>query len=127
MQRIKYMLGLLDEEETSLLEFDRESVVRYGLGNKRTADLFFEMFIDDSIIPDLCHVTLYGALDRMLSRHLRPDGYGIDYDQIDLYDIEELLQDDGEHGGEIGIEGNGEEDDDDQLYDNDEDDFERQL
>ena len=94
MERIRFTLGLDgdDERSSSDLEFDRTTVESYGLGTRRPADLFFELYIGRTVINNLCEVTLDGFLGTVLGSYLRQDGQGIDYGEIDIEALTDLLE-----------------------------------
>ena len=76
-------------------QWDHREMDRYGLGDVRSPELFYEIFLIDPIkrtSHDLCPFITNGVMHNDFQPYLRSDGLGIDYTFISGYNTKEVLE-----------------------------------
>lgn len=87
VKAMKRLLGIVHmNPEISPEQWNHEEEDKYGLGNVRTPELFYEMFGIDVVKKrteqHLCQFVETGKMHNQFTKHLRQDGMGIDYSKI---------------------------------------------
>jgi len=70
-------------------EWDHSEEEKYGIGNVRTVDLFYKLFLIDTqkrTAVQLCPFVKSGKMHRNFQPFLRLDGLGIDYSKLENFD-----------------------------------------
>jgi hypothetical protein len=88
MQRLLGIVHMNPEVPAS--DWDHTEEERYGLGGVRTPEKFYETFgihVEEKTTEGhLCSfVDANGRMHKLFTPNLRPDGMGIDYNQIDFH------------------------------------------
>lgn len=68
---------------------------KYGIGNVRSLDLFYKLFLIDTIHREsvqLCPFVKNGIMHKEFQKYLRPDGLGIDYSHLSNFDTRLYLE-----------------------------------
>jgi len=76
-------------------DWDHSELDRYGLGTVRTTELFYKLFLIDTQArkaTQLCPFVKSGLMHKAFQPHLRTDGLGIDYSQLEDYDTRTTLE-----------------------------------
>lgn len=79
----------LDPNPPSQGSFNDNLASRYGLGSARNASLYFKLFLIDRArrkAENLCAFVRSGTMHNAFQQHLRADGKGIDYQDLQHYD-----------------------------------------
>mmetsp|Transcript_8402 Transcript_8402/g.18456 ORF Transcript_8402/g.18456 Transcript_8402/m.18456 type:complete len:538 (+) Transcript_8402:140-1753(+) len=75
--------------------WDHSELDRYGLGPARPVSLFYKLFLIDvqaRKATQLCPFVKSGIMHKAFQPHLRDDGAGIDYSQLESYDTRSALE-----------------------------------
>merc|ERR1740133_654110 len=85
----KEALAGLDPTPSPQGSFNDALASRYGLGSARNASLYFKLFLIDRErrqAENLCPFVRSGAMHRNFQKHLRANGKGIDYAELEDFD-----------------------------------------
>ena len=88
MRRLTALAGL-DPTPSPQGSFNDALASRYGLGSARNASLYFKLFLIDRErrqAENLCPFVRSGAMHRNFQKHLRANGKGIDYQELEDFD-----------------------------------------
>ena len=88
MRRLTALAGL-DPTPPPQGSFDDALASRYGLGSARNASLYFKLFLIDRErrqAEPLCPFVRSGAMHHAFQQHLRANGRGIDYQELQDFD-----------------------------------------
>ena len=76
-------------------EWDHSEIDKYGIGNVRSVDLFYKLFLIDvqaRKATQLCPFVKSGKMHNNFQRYLRPDGRGIDYSNLENFDTRAVIE-----------------------------------
>ena len=93
LKRGTAVIGMAPDLEASA--WDHSELERYGLGTARPVELFYKLFLIDTKArkaTQLCPFVKSGLMHKAFQPYLRPDGLGIDYNQLTNYDTRTVLE-----------------------------------
>lgn len=88
IKAMKRLLGIIGmNPEIDKTEWSHVEEKRYGVGKVRDVTQFFDTFgidvVKKKVQQNLCSFVQGGKMHHQFLKHLRPNGMGIDYSQID--------------------------------------------
>jgi hypothetical protein len=93
LKRSMAIIGMAPDIDPALWNHEEEK--RYGLGNVRSTELFYKLFLinpNDRTATQLCPFVKNGQMHRDFQPHLSPDGMGIDYSGLVNYSTRDALE-----------------------------------
>jgi hypothetical protein len=93
LKRATAVIGMAPDLDPAC--WDHSELQRYGLGSVRSTQLFYKLFLIDvnaRKATQLCPFVKSGLMHKAFQPHLRPDGLGIDYSQLESYDTGSVLE-----------------------------------
>jgi hypothetical protein len=82
-------------EDIDAASWDHSELDRYGIGTDRDYKLFYKLFLIDvqaRKATQLCPFVKSGLMHNHFTPHLRPNGLGIDYSQLNNFDTLAVLE-----------------------------------
>jgi len=76
-------------------EWDHTEIDRYGVGNVRSVELFYKLFLIDTKnrqSVQLCPFVKNGGMHKEFQKYLRKDGLGIDYSHLENFDTSAYIE-----------------------------------
>ena len=86
IRRLTALIGL--DPNVPADAYSAEEAARYGVGRARPAALFYRLFLIDvhtQTTRPLCPWVRSARMHRDFTKHIRPDGRGIDYSALESY------------------------------------------
>ena len=93
LKRSMSLIGMAPDIDPS--EWDHSEEQKYGIGDVRSVDLFYKLFLIDTKerkAEQLCPFVKSGKMHRNFQPYLRPDKRGIDYSKLESFDTKAVIE-----------------------------------